>query len=45
MKFNQVNYKSAYEWLREKQALLVEVYKKRRYFEGLPSSNIDFKRF
>ena len=26
MKFNQVNWKSAYEWLREKQALLVEVY-------------------
>ena len=28
MKFNQVNWKSAYKWLREKQALLVEVYKK-----------------
>lgn len=28
MKFNQVNWKSAYEWLREKQSLLVEVYKK-----------------
>ena len=26
MKFNQVNWKSAYEWLHEKQALLVEVY-------------------
>jgi len=28
MKFNQVNWKSAYEWLHEKQGLLVEVYKK-----------------
>ena len=28
MKFNQVNWKLAYEWLHEKQALLVEVYKK-----------------
>lgn len=28
MKFNQVNWKSAYEWLHEKQALLVKVYKK-----------------
>jgi hypothetical protein len=28
MKFSKVNWKSAYEWLREKQNLLVEVYKK-----------------
>ena len=28
MKFNQVKWKSAYEWLHEKQALLVEVYRK-----------------
>jgi len=28
MKFNQVNWMLAYEWLHEKQALLVEVYKK-----------------
>ena len=28
MKFNQVNWKSAYKWLHEKQNLLVEVYKK-----------------
>jgi hypothetical protein len=28
MKFNQINCKLAYEWLHEKQALLVEVYKK-----------------
>jgi len=28
MKFNQVNWKTAYEWLYEKQDLLVEVYKK-----------------
>lgn len=28
MKFNQVNWKLAYEWLHEKQALLVEVHKK-----------------
>lgn len=26
MKFNQVNWKSAYKWLYEKQALLVEAY-------------------
>ena len=26
MKFNQANWKSTYEWLREKQALLVEAY-------------------
>ncbi len=29
MKFNQVNWKTAYQWLYEKQDLLVEVYKKR----------------
>ena len=29
MKFNQVNWKSAYEWLHEKQTLLVEVYIKK----------------
>lgn len=29
MKFNPVNWKSAYECLREKQALLVEVYRKK----------------
>ena len=28
MKFNQVNWKSAFEWLHKKQNLLVEVYKK-----------------
>jgi RNA-directed DNA polymerase len=33
MKFNQVNWKLAYEWLREKQALLVEVYKKKDYLK------------
>ena len=28
MKFNQVNWKVAHSWLRQKQMLLVEVYKK-----------------
>jgi RNA-directed DNA polymerase len=33
MKFVQVNWKSAFDWLREKQTLLVEVYKKGDYLK------------
>jgi RNA-directed DNA polymerase len=33
MKFDKVNWKKAYEWLREKQALLVEASKKREYLK------------
>jgi RNA-directed DNA polymerase len=33
MRFDQVNWKSTYQWLCEKQALLVEVYEKRDYLK------------